>query len=107
VTGTNSSDSLRVSIVKLSFKAPYGSNLPLECALIASPVSGSVWRIIAEAGQAVKADDAVVVVESMKMEMQVTAPADGTIVELRCGEGRGVTTGQTLAIFRLRDGEPA
>jgi biotin carboxyl carrier protein len=85
VTGTKSSDSLRVSIVKLPFKAPYGSNRPLECEPIASLVSGSVWRIIAEAGQAVKADDAVVVVESMKMEMQVTAPADGTVVELRCG----------------------
>jgi urea carboxylase len=67
---------------------------------IASPVSGSVWRVVAEAGQAVKAGDTVVVVESMKMEMQVAAPADGTIVELRCAEGRGVVTGQTLAIFR-------
>jgi hypothetical protein len=34
------------------------------------------------------------------MEMQVTAPADGTVIELRCAEGRGVSTGQTLAIFR-------
>ena len=67
---------------------------------IASPVSGSVWNILVEAGQAVKAGDVVVVVESMKMEMQVSAPADGTVVELRCAEGRGITTGQTLAIFR-------
>ena len=70
-------------------------------------MSGSVWRVIAEAGQPVKAGDTVVVVESMKMEMQVTAPADGIVVELRCAEGRGVTTGQTLAIFRPQTDEPA
>jgi urea carboxylase len=81
--------------------------LPPDCEAIASPVSGSVWRIIAEAGQSVKAGDTVVVVESMKMEMQVTAPVDGTVVELRCAEGRGVTTGQTLAIFRPQADEPA
>ena len=73
---------------------------PPGCEAIASPVSGSIWRVIVEAGQPVKAGDALVVVESMKMEMQVTAPSDGTVVELRCIEGRGVTTGQTLAVFR-------
>jgi urea carboxylase len=74
--------------------------LPAGCEAIASPVSGSVWQIIATVGQAVKAGETVVIVESMKMEMQVTAPADGTIVELRCAEGRAVMTGQTLAVFR-------
>jgi urea carboxylase len=73
---------------------------PPGCEAIPSPVSGSVWRVLAAPGAAVKAGEPVIVVESMKMEMQVTAPADGTVVELRCAEGRGVSTGQTLAIFR-------
>jgi urea carboxylase len=73
---------------------------PSGCEVIASPVSGSIWRVLVEAGQPVKTGDTVVVVESMKMEMQVTAPGDGVVVELRCAEGRGVTTGQTLVIFR-------
>jgi len=73
---------------------------PPGCEAIPSPVSGSVWRVLVEPGQAVKAGEPVIVVESMKMEMQVSAPADGTVVELRCAEGRGVSTGQTLAIFR-------
>ncbi|HEX4506390.1 MAG TPA: urea carboxylase [Alphaproteobacteria bacterium] len=73
---------------------------PPGCEAIPSPVSGSVWRVLVEAGEPVKAGEPVIVVESMKMEMQVTAPADGTVVELRCAEGRGVSTGQTLAIFR-------
>jgi hypothetical protein len=29
-----------------------------------------------------------------------SAPADGTVIELRCAESRGVSTGQTFAIFR-------
>ena len=76
-----------------------GDELPPGCEAIASPVSGSVWRITVEAGQPVKAGDTVVVVESMKMEMQVAAPADGVVIEMRCAEGRAVTTGQTLAVF--------
>jgi len=31
--------------------------------------------------------------------MQVAAPADGVVIEMRCAEGRAVTTGQTLAVF--------
>jgi urea carboxylase len=73
---------------------------PPGCEAIPSPVSGSVWRVLVEPGQAMRAGEPVIVIESMKMEMQVTAPADGTVVELRCAEGRGVSTGQTLAIFR-------
>jgi len=74
--------------------------LPPGCDAIASPVSGSVWRIPVAAGQQVKAGETVVIVESMKMEMQVSAPADGMVVEMRCAEGRAVTTGQTLVVFR-------
>ncbi|MDB5395827.1 MAG: accA [Rhodospirillales bacterium] len=74
--------------------------LPPGCEAIVSPVSGSVWRVTTEAGQALKSGEAVVVVESMKMEMQVSAPTDGTVVELCCSEGRAVTTGQRIVIFR-------
>jgi urea carboxylase len=75
-------------------------DIPSGCEAIASPVSGSVWRVGVEAGRRIKQGETVVIVESMKMEMHVAAPSDGTVVELRCTEGRGVTVGQTLAIFR-------
>lgn len=73
---------------------------PPGCEAVASPVSGSVWKVNVEVGQRLKAGEVLVIVESMKMEMSVSAVLDGTVVELRCAEGRGVTTGQTLAIFR-------
>jgi urea carboxylase len=68
--------------------------------VIASPVSGSVWRIPVVDGQQVEAGEALVIVESMKMEMPIAAPVAGTVVELRCAEGRPVETGQTLLVFR-------
>jgi urea carboxylase len=84
---------------------PGDDALPPGCEAVASPVSGSVWRISAGAGQAVKAGDALVIVESMKMEMPVTAPADGMVIEMRCAEGRAVATGQTLAVFQPQHGK--
>ncbi|HLO79119.1 MAG TPA: urea carboxylase [Magnetospirillum sp.] len=64
-----------------------------------SPVPGSVWKIAVAPGQAVKAGDTLVVVESMKMEIPVEAPCDGVIAELKCAEGRAVSLGQRLAVI--------
>jgi urea carboxylase len=75
-------------------------DIPEGCDPVASPVSGSIWRVPVQAGQRVRAGEPLVIVESMKMEMQVSAPADGAVVELRCAEGRSVLTGQTLVVFR-------
>jgi urea carboxylase len=73
---------------------------PEGCVVVASPVSGSIWRIAVSAGQAVKSGDILVLVESMKMELPVTAPADGLIVQVLCAEGRAVEAAQTLLSFR-------
>jgi urea carboxylase len=67
---------------------------------VVSPVSGSVWKIASTAGQSVKAGDVLVLVESMKMELPITAPMDGVITQLRCAEGRAVLVAQTLLIMR-------
>ncbi len=75
--------------------------LPAGCVAVTSPVSGSVWRMSCAAGQSVKAGDALMLVESMKMEIPVTAPADGVVAELRSAEGRAVMFGQTLAVLSL------
>ncbi|HMA00713.1 MAG TPA: carboxyltransferase domain-containing protein, partial [Steroidobacteraceae bacterium] len=66
---------------------------------VACPVSGSIWKISAAVGQHVKAGDILVTVESMKMELPVTAPADGVVVQVRCAEGRAVTVAQTLVVL--------
>ena len=57
--------------------------------------------------KAVKAGDTLVLVESMKMELPVTAPMDGVVTQLRCAEGRAVLVAQTLAILRPDDDRTA
>jgi urea carboxylase len=66
---------------------------------VVSPVSGSVWRVVAAVGERVKAGETLVLIESMKMELPVTAPLDGIVTQLRCAEGRAVQVAQTLLIF--------
>jgi urea carboxylase len=74
---------------------------------VLSPVSGSVWRIASAPGQTVKAGDTLVLIESMKMELPVTAPMDGVVEQLRCTEGRSVLVAQTLVILRPDDARAA
>ncbi|MBP2292813.1 urea carboxylase [Azospirillum rugosum] len=75
------------------------ADLPPGGEAVPSPVPGSVWKIAAEPGTAVKAGDPLLIVESMKMEIAVAAPMAGTVAEIRCAEGQAVTLGQTLAVL--------
>ena len=61
-------------------------------------VTGSVWKIITQAGQSLAAGDTVMILESMKMEIPVIAEDGGTLVEIRVAEGNPVTEGQVLAL---------
>ena len=63
---------------------------------VLSEISGSVWKVEVQAGQAVQAGQTLLVVESMKMEIPVEAPAAGTVRELRVAEGEAVSDGQWL-----------
>jgi urea carboxylase len=80
--------------------APVGEESAADDVAVASPVSGSVWKITAVPGQSVKAGDTLVIVESMKMELPVTSPIDGVVSQVRCAEGRAVSMAQTLVSLR-------
>ena len=60
---------------------------------------GNVWKVEAAAGDRVEADDILLILESMKMEIPVTAPVAGTVVEIRVREQEVVKEGQVLAII--------
>lgn len=59
--------------------------------------AGKVFKIEAKVGQAVKAGDAIVVVEAMKMEIPVVAPQDGTVASIDVAVGDPVEAGALLA----------
>jgi urea carboxylase len=64
-----------------------------------APIPGSVWKIEAAPGQIVEAGDVLVILESMKMEIQVTAPVRGRVRDVTCQSGREVREGQRLMVL--------
>lgn len=64
---------------------------------VESPVAGKVFKIEAPVGTAVKRGDAVVIIEAMKMENPIVAPADGTVASIDVAVGDTVETGAVLA----------
>jgi urea carboxylase len=63
---------------------------------VESHVSGSVWKVLASKGTPVSSGDALLIVESMKMEVAIEAPADGVVLETLVSEGMTVSPGQRL-----------
>jgi acetyl/propionyl-CoA carboxylase alpha subunit len=79
----------------LRFTEP-GAALAAGSLLAALP--GTVVRVVVSTGDAVTAGQPLVVLEAMKMEHLVAAPADGVVVDLKVSQGDQVDTGQVLAI---------
>lgn len=75
-------------------------DLPPGARLVASHVPGNVWKVLVEPGQRVKAGEALVIVESMKMEFSVVAPQDGEVLQVLCRESFPATAGQDLLVLR-------
>jgi acetyl-CoA carboxylase biotin carboxyl carrier protein len=66
---------------------------------IKAHITGVVFQVTAKAGDAIAAGDPVIVLESMKMEIPVEAPRDGTVTEIRVEEGQTVQEGDTVAVI--------
>ena len=64
---------------------------------VKAEVTGKVWKILTPVGDRIESDDTVMVVESMKMEIPVVAPQDGTVASIDTSEGASVENGDTLA----------
>jgi urea carboxylase len=73
-------------------------DIPPGCTGIASNVTGNVWKILVDAGDPIEAGQPVVIVESMKMEMQIAATHSGRVRAVRCQPGRTVHSGQIVVV---------
>ncbi|TKK80893.1 ATP-grasp domain-containing protein [Herbidospora galbida] len=65
-----------------------------------APMPGTVLRVEVAVGDAVKPGQTVVVLEAMKMEHRITAPAEGVVAELTAVAGRQVDAGTPLAVIK-------
>ncbi|HLH59217.1 MAG TPA: biotin/lipoyl-containing protein, partial [Streptosporangiaceae bacterium] len=68
---------------------------------LATPMQGTIVKLIASDGQTVSAGDPIVVLEAMKMEQPLTAHKDGTVAGLAVEVGQTVTSG--TVICRIED----
>jgi urea carboxylase len=75
------------------------SAIPEGCVALPAHIPGNVWKILASAGSTVAEGDPLVILESMKMEVTVSATRAGVIREIRCAEGRPVNAGETLIVL--------
>ena len=65
---------------------------------IVAEVAGKVWKIEARPGAKLAAEDVILILESMKMEIPVVAPSACTLKELRVKEGDMVEEGRVVAV---------
>jgi acetyl-CoA carboxylase biotin carboxyl carrier protein len=66
---------------------------------VESEITGKVWKIEVGIGDRLEADDAVMILESMKMEIPVLAPEAGTVKEILVREEDAVQEGQVVALL--------
>ncbi|MEW6255415.1 MAG: urea carboxylase [Pseudomonadota bacterium] len=80
------------------FSADAGE-VPDGCIAVCATVPGNVWKVVAAEGARVEAGDTLAIIESMKMEVPITAHAAGRVRELRLQPGRTVRSGDVVAVL--------
>lgn len=66
---------------------------------VEAPMPGKILEIKVKVGDRVKEDDELAVLEAMKMENLIYAPAGGMVKEIKVEGGQNVQTGQVIIII--------
>jgi len=74
--------------------APIGNGVEIKALL-----PGSVWKIVANPGQSVNEGDVIMILESMKMEIDVVAPKGGVLKTINVATNDKVVEGQVVAVI--------
>ncbi|MDF1824895.1 MAG: urea carboxylase [Verrucomicrobiales bacterium] len=80
--------------------APPESELPGGCEPVEAAVAGSVWKVLVKPGDTVAADEPVLILEAMKMEITIPSPEAGIVESLFAAEGDAVHPGQLLLALK-------
>ncbi|MFA7279254.1 MAG: acetyl-CoA carboxylase biotin carboxyl carrier protein subunit [Sterolibacterium sp.] len=66
---------------------------------ITAPMSGRIAAVLCKPGDQVKFEDELLMLEALKMENPIFAPADGKVVEIKVAEGAMVEANQVLIVI--------
>ncbi len=66
---------------------------------VKAEIAANVWQVVVEVGATVADGDELIILESMKMEIPVVAPCDGTVSELRVKPEDQVQEGDVLVVI--------
>ncbi len=75
-----------------------GDGLP-EGTPVESPTAGNIWQLNVAEGDNVEAGQVVAILESMKMEIEVTAPDAGQVLHIARQEGQQINAGQAIMVL--------
>lgn len=67
--------------------------------MVEAEIGGTVWKIECQEGASVAEGEPMIVLESMKMEIPVPAPADAKVVRILVAVGDVVVEGQAMAVI--------
>jgi biotin carboxyl carrier protein len=67
--------------------------------VVKSEINASVWQVLVKPGDPVETDQELLILESMKTEIPVTAPCDGVVREVRVAEKDQVVEMQALVVI--------
>ncbi len=85
-----------------------GSDLPVAVPTMGESVAeGSIGKWLKKAGDAVKKDELLVEIETDKVAVEVSSPADGVLSEIKAADGSTVTPGQVIATISSSGVAPA
>ena len=62
-------------------------------------VAGQVWKLVTQVGDEILADQVILIVECMKMEIPIVSNTSGKLVELRVSEKDLLVENQTVAVL--------
>ncbi len=66
---------------------------------VPAAVNGNVWKVLVKEGEKVEKDQKIMILEAMKMEIDINAPQAGTISKILVSQNEAVDEGQSLAII--------
>lgn len=66
---------------------------------VKSEIAGAVWKIEVAIGDRVAVDDALIILESMKMEIPLLAPRAGIVKEILVAEGEAIAEGDVAVVL--------